>query len=398
MKIGLYAGSLRPEEGGGYTIEKEIMHSISKFKERTKHEFVLFSWFDLPHLRKNGFEIKNINASFSDKAIYRLQKLTKRISFVKIANSPLKSPLQKLILQEKIDAMLYLSPWENFFLDIPYFTMVWDLQHRLQPYFPEVSTNGEWEKREKYYKENLPKASRIIIGNEAGRDEIHQFYAIPKERIALLPHPTPAFALENSTLKHDLPKGFTPQRPYLFYPAQFWAHKNHLGLLKALQILKENFQLTLDLVFVGADKGNKRFIQHKVKELGLENQVHFLGFVAIEELIALYQNAFALAYVTYFGPENLPPLEAFALGCPVVASRVQGAEEQMENAAIFVNPTDYQSIAEGIFSLTNSEKLRQELIENGKKIAQARSGEEFVRKFFVMLDEFAPYRDGWEKI
>ena len=38
------------------------------------------------------------------------------------------------------------------------------------------------------------------------------------------------------------------------------------------------------------------------------------------DLVALYRHAFALAYVTFFGPENLPPLEAFGLGCPVVAS------------------------------------------------------------------------------
>ncbi len=395
MKIGLYAGSLRPEEGGGYTIEREIISSISKFKEQTTHEFVLFSWFDLPALRKEGFEVRNINTSFPDRLVYKLQKAMNRTFSPKKGNFTLKSPLQKLILQEKIDVMFYLSPWENFFLDIPYLTMVWDLQHRLQPYFPEVSANGEWEKREKYYKENLPKASRIIIGNEAGRNEIHQFYAIPKERIALLPHPTPTFALENASIKHQLPPNFAPQRPYLFYPAQFWAHKNHIGLLKALLLLKENFQTALDLVFVGSDKGNKRFIQQQVSKLGLENQVHFLGFVATEELIALYQNAFALAYVTYFGPENLPPLEAFALGCPVVASRVHGAEEQMGNAAILVNPSDNQSIAEGIFSLTANENLRQELIENGKKIAQARAGEGFVRQFFKMLDEFAPYRDCW---
>lgn len=391
MKIGLYSGSLRPEEGGGYTIEKEIINSISKQKDQTEHEFVLFSWFDMPHLRRQGFEVKNINTSIIERAIYKIKKLTK------IAKTHSLSPLQKLIVSERIDAMFYLSPWENFFLDIPYFTMVWDLQHRLQPYFPEVSTKGEWEKRELFYNKNLLKASRIIIGNEAGRNEINQFYNIPKERITLLPHPTPTFALENAEVKHDLPKNFVPQRPYLFYPAQFWAHKNHINLIQSLSILKQDYQLDFDLVLVGSDKGNKHFIYQKVKELGLENQVHFLGFVSIEELIALYQNAFALSYVTYFGPENLPPLEAFALDCPVVASRVSGAEEQLGSAAILVNPTSPQDIAKGISRLVNEKNLRNELIEKGKIVAKERAGSEFVSKFFTMLDEFAPYRNTWGK-
>lgn len=391
MKIGLYSGSLRPEEGGGYTIEKEIISAISKHKELTKHEFVLFSLFDIPSLRKEGFAIANINISISERAIYKI-KNTLGLSKANQANHP----LQKIILRERIDLMFYLSPWENFFLGIPYFSMVWDLQHCLQPYFPEVSAGGEWEKREHYYTKNLPKASRIIIGNKAGGDEIHQFYNIPTERIALLPHPTPSFALENAEVKHDLPKNFNPQRPYLLYPAQFWAHKNHIGLVKALQVLKEDFNTDFDLVFVGSDKGNKKFVQQKVEELGLQNRVHFLGFVAINELIALYQNAFALSYITHCGPENLPPLEAFALGCPVVASLVSGAEEQLGSAAILVSSTSPQSIAEGIMSLVNNESLRQELISKGKELAQKRSGKEFIIKFFAVLDDFEPYRSSWK--
>jgi glycosyltransferase involved in cell wall biosynthesis len=390
MKIGLYSGSLRPEEGGGYTIEKEIINAIHQCKEQTQHEFVLFSWFGMPHLQKQGFEVKNIHTSFSQRAIY---KISKKLG---IAKPPTLSPLQKLILNEKIDVMFYLSPWENFFLDIPYFSMVWDLQHRLQPYFPEVSAKGEWEKREHFYKKNLLKASRIIIGNEAGRHEIHQFYNIPKERIALLPHPTPSFALANSETKYRLPQNFNPSNPYLFYPAQFWAHKNHIGLVETLHLLKHEYHLAFDLALVGSDKGNKNYIYQKIKELGLESQVHFLGFVSVEELIALYQNAFALSYVTFFGPENLPPLEAFALGCPVVASQVSGAEEQLGNAAIFVHPTSPKSIAEGIAKLFNDGNLRAELIQNGKIIAQERAGVAFASKFFHLLDEFSPYRNTWK--
>jgi glycosyltransferase involved in cell wall biosynthesis len=389
MKIGLYSGSLRPEEGGGYTIEKEIIKAIHALKEQTEHEFVLFSWFDIPSLAKQGFQVKNISTSITERAFYKLKKA------FGLGKSSLRSPLQNLILAEKIEVMFYLSPWENFFLDIPYFSMVWDLQHRLQPYFPEVSAQGEWEKREKFYTNNLLKASRIIIGNEAGRSEISQFYNIPKERIALFPHPTPAFALENADTKHTLPAHFKPKHPYLFYPAQFWAHKNHVALLDALHILKQEYNLIFDLALVGSDKGNKDFIYQKTKILGLENQLYFLGFVSIEELIALYQNAFALAYVTYFGPENLPPLEAFALGCPVVASKVAGAEEQLADAAILVSPTSPKEIAEGIAHLANGNNLRADLIRKGKKIAQARAGSEFAKKLFTALDEFAPYRNTW---
>ncbi len=52
--------------------------------------------------------------------------------------------------------------------------------------------------------------------------------------------------------------------------------------------------------------------------------------------------------MTFFGPENLPPLEAFALKCPVIASNVSGSEEQLGDAAILVNPVNPEEIAQAI--------------------------------------------------
>ena len=61
-------------------------------------------------------------------------------------------------------------------------------------------------------------------------------------------------------------------------------------------------------------------------EFGLAGAVHILGYVSDEELIALYQHAHALLYLSRFGPENLPPLEAFALGCPAIVEDVCGCK------------------------------------------------------------------------
>ncbi|MFM6269445.1 MAG: glycosyltransferase, partial [Dolichospermum sp.] len=55
-------------------------------------------------------------------------------------------------------------------------------------------------------------------------------------------------------------------------------------------------------------------------------------------MTSLYINAFSLAFMSFFGPDNLPPLEAMALGCPVIASKVSGSEEQLGNNALLVNP------------------------------------------------------------
>jgi glycosyltransferase involved in cell wall biosynthesis len=123
--------------------------------------------------------------------------------------------------------------------------------------------------------------------------------------------------------------------------------------------------------------------------------VHFLGFVSREDLIALYTGAFALSYVTYFGPENLPPLEAFACGCPVVASNVPGSVEQYGDAAICVDPSNPDQIALAIKKLDDDPELRASLIAKGRVRCKQYTSLDYVHDVLRILDEFEPVRINW---
>ena len=88
--------------------------------------------------------------------------------------------------------------------------------------------------------------------------------------------------LEGVLSKYGIPGG------YLFFPAQFWPHKNHVGLLLAVKLLREKHGLRFPVVFVGSDPGNRQYVQDLTEELGLSSQVHFLGFVPQKDLVGLY--------------------------------------------------------------------------------------------------------------
>ena len=182
---------------------------------------------------------------------------------------------------------------------------------------------------------------------------------------------------------------------FLLYPAQFWPHKNHVNLLKALDLLRKRDGITLDLVFTGSDKGNQHYVRDKVREWGLSEQVFDLGFVSREELNALYGSALALIFPSFFGPDNIPPLEAFALGCPVLASRVAGAEEQLGNAALLFDPTDPTDIAEKVLAVKSDPALRKQLTKEGGKIAQLRSPKRYIAQIDEILNGFASIRQCW---
>lgn len=397
MKIGVYSPNASPEIGGGYTFSDELLKALAKYGENAGHQFVLITrgggtpvdippHIELLSLSRNKWkdEVSRIIAEF-----LRSLPLKKTCYLTKI---------EKVISDNKIDMLWYLSQGQYLTLEVPYITVVWDLQHRLQPYFPEVSNRGQWEYRERIYGNLLKRASKIITGTEAGKVEIENFYQIFGERIKILPHPTPSFALEapetESALilrKYNIPPSF------LFYPAQFWPHKNHAGLLYAIKLLRDNYNIVLPVVFVGSNKGNIEYITGLVSILGLQDQVHILGFVTNTDLVALYRQALALTYMTFFGPENLPPLEAFALGCPVIASNVSGAQEQLGDAAILVDPTNENQIAEAIKSIFENQILRDKLIERGKTRALKFTGKDFVTGIFSIINEMAPILRCWGK-
>jgi glycosyltransferase involved in cell wall biosynthesis len=269
------------------------------------------------------------------------------------------------------------------------------LAHRLQTYFPEVSISGwKYQDRENFYQKMIGKSSFAIIGNDAGAKQINQFYNYPLERIKTIPMPTPNYVYELTGDDKILSKNNIFKHQYLFYPAQFWPHKNHIRLLKALKILQQK-NIKFDLVFTGSDKGNQEYIKQKTKEFGLENFVKFLGFVSKEEIIALYQNAFALTYSSMFGPDNIPPLEAMALNCPVICANYNGAQEQLKNCALFFDPLNENEIVDKIINLQNNSQLRNDLQDRGAKLAKQVNTKNYVESLIKILDEFQPIREMW---
>lgn len=381
MKIGVVLDQYYEHDGGAFTFQGEVLTALFRNFDATAHEFALFSPVPLP-------------SSPLECIVYRRPSLIERGFLFLFRFWPelqdvisWHSGLEKLLRSRGVELAWLLSPRIKG-LGLPFMTIVYDLQHRLQPQFPEVSASGEWQRRERHYRRWLPRARVILAGTQAGREEIKRFYNIGDERIRILPHPTPSRALQAADVDVDIKQRFDLDSGYLLYPAQFWAHKNHINLLEALGLLRGE-GLSLQAVFTGADYGYKPQVVKAIERLGLQDQVWDLGFVTNDELLGLYKNALALTYVSFFGPENLPPLEAFALGCPVIAARVSGAEEQLGEAAVLVNPAEPTEIAAAIRRVHDDAASRRNLQIAGQKRAASWTSNDFVRGVFQILDEVA---------
>jgi glycosyltransferase involved in cell wall biosynthesis len=165
--------------------------------------------------------------------------------------------------------------------------------------------------------------------------------------------------------------------------------------LQALKLLRETYKIDLHLALAGFDTGNMQYVRSMAEVFHVADIVHFLGFIPRQDLLALYCGAFALSYMTYFGPENLPPLEAFACSCPVVASNVAGAQEQFGDAALLVDPSSPDEIALAIKRIHDDPSLRASLITKGQKRSKEYTGIDYVRDVFKIMDEFDSIRINW---
>ncbi|HLG83156.1 MAG TPA: glycosyltransferase family 1 protein [Bradyrhizobium sp.] len=388
MRVGVLLGNSDPTAGGGYTFQKEVFDALLAIGAQSRHSFVFLCHPDaaakLPPKPLPNAEVVALDVAITAQ---------RSALFGRSRPAPAVRSLDEQLQAARVDFAWQLGA-PGQVLDVPYMVVVWDLQHRLQPWFPEVSANGNWQHRENLYAAVLGRAAAVIVGTEVGKREVERFFRVDPSRILIMPHPTPRIATAGPTAQ-SVRQTYGITGDYLFYPAQFWAHKNHVNLLLALDLLKSRFDRPLSAVFVGADHGNLAHVKATAARLGLTDRVHFPGFIQREHLIELYRQAFALSYVTFFGPENLPPLEAFALRCPVIASEVSGAREQLQDAALFVDPTSPEQIADSVLRLAREQGLRQNLIDAGAKIAEGRTPEGFVNEALAFLDRFEAVRRCW---
>lgn len=274
------------------------------------------------------------------------RKIQKRLKWV--------SPLEKELMREGCDVVYFVSPslLPASLQCLNYVVTVWDNCHRDFPEFPEVRNYGEFHHREFIYKNFLAAAYAVLVDSETLRDRIHMRYGIDKERLSVTPFaPNPMISEECSMRMEDVLARYDITPGYFFYPAQFWAHKNHARIIGALDILRRKGEIHR-VVFVGGDQGNLPYLRGEIMRLGLSGQVSILGFVPSEHLRGLYQGSLAVIMPTYFGPTNIPPLEAWELGKPLIYSR--HLADQCGNAALLVDPDNALSLAEAMESVLDS--------------------------------------------
>jgi glycosyltransferase involved in cell wall biosynthesis len=383
--------------GGGYFqgLNAIIQMNDICIKNGIIFEVVIFSESSI-----SFFEEKNIIATQFKKTIF--DRIIHRILSVSIIQNLLELlkfnwiyPIERRFNNLSPDLLYFISPSSIpiYLKKINFIYTVWDLCHRDFPEFPEVR-NSVFHLRENKYKYILPFASLIVVDSEVTKNNIANYYGVSKERVLELPFsPNPFLSkISNNNLVDPLTK-LCINHNFIFYPAQFWPHKNHISILKAIKILNSQ-GVKINVVFVGGNKGNKQNIHNFIYLNELSNQVKIYDFVTSEDLNLLYSGCSAVIMPSFFGPTNLLPLEAWYFDKPIIYSDL--FFEQVQNAAILVNPFSPQSIAEGILS-SMDEKIRENVIREGTSRLEFIETEiqNSIKKIENYILKYRELRDNW---
>jgi glycosyltransferase involved in cell wall biosynthesis len=295
-------------------------------------------------------------------------------------------PVSKIL--QRLACDLWIFPAQDtwtYLLPVPALGVIFDLMHRYERCFPEVSSWGIYQSRERHYNNMCRWARGLLVDSETGRRHVLESYEIEPARVHVLPFVAPAHSTCGSSRigRHSrLPP------KYIFYPSQFWDHKNHPRLIEAAGRLKAKLP-DLNLVFVGSKKNGYPAAFDLVRRLGIEETVHFLGYVPDAEMAELYRKARAMIMPTFFGPTNIPPLEAIANGCPVAVSEIYGMPEQLGDAALYFNPASVEEISQVIERLWTDDDLCRELARRGLSRASKWTQAHFTQRLSEIISSLS---------
>ena len=225
----------------------------------------------------------------------------------------------------------------------------------------------------------------IITISETSKKDICRFLGVFPDKVKVI-HLAPREVfreIEEPSLLQKIRNKYSLPEKFVLYVGDVNYNKNLFGLAEACK------KINVPLVIVGkqAKSGeidrkhieNRPFVRF-LHKFGDDPSVLRVGFVPDEDLAVIYNLATLFCQPSFYEGFGLGVLEAFASGCPVVASRVQALVEIGEPACVFFDPKDSKDMAEKISTVLADEVLRNQLIETAKIFVKNYSWEKTARE------------------
>lgn len=205
----------------------------------------------------------------------------------------------------------------------------------------------------------LKNSKKIITVSNFSKDEVSNYFRIPKDKFTVIYN-----GVDTEQFKVSKTKNAADPK-YILAVSSRNFHKNFQGLIKAFKEVKDEFK-DLNLHIVGGSE-IKSFnnIELDIEDLKHENRIHFLGRVNDQELIKSYQKASLFIFPSFYEGFGIPPLEAQACGCPVIASDKASMPEVLADSVLYFDPASTAELSEKIRFFYNNSEQKDKLANLG---------------------------------
>lgn len=248
-----------------------------------------------------------------------------------------------------------------------------DLQHL---HHPQFFTPEKLAWRETYYRLWCRRADAIVVPSQWTKADLVKHYCMRPDRVCVIPWGSGTEISDGIGTSHfqaTLSHLHLLVKPFAYFPARTWPHKNHTRLLEALALLRDRYGLRVPLVCTGHKDDFWPQIDRHISDLDLRDQVHFLGYVSSAQVRALYSACQFVVFPTLFEGYGFPLIEAFRQGVAIACSNVTCLPEQAGDAALLFDPQSVESIADAIRRMATDEGLRCRLAARGRERDQSYS-------------------------
>jgi len=347
--------------GTYYTIN--LVHALNKLSDNQKPEIIVFSnTKDFQRLVGETDYPYLVFEDISQSEYSRLEKVINNVS-----GRILKKKILRKSYKKPIDALFILQRSE-YLESIPAEKRIYWIPDFQDKHYPQFFTEDGLRKKDERSKWVHQNAKKIIFSSQAVTDDWNKFYPNYKGVVKVVhfavTHPEfDSLSIEELRLKHSIPE------EYFFAPNQFWAHKNHMLVIKAAEILKNQGQ-PMVIAFSGKENDNRNpgyteSLKEYVAENNLEDVVKFLGFLDRREQLKLMKHAVAVIQPSLFEGWSTVIEDAMAMNQRVIASDLDVNKEQLLEKGIYFDRESPIALAESLKSFKGSEV---DYLYNNKKV------------------------------
>lgn len=354
MNIGIYLSDIKPSDGGIFQYSLYLLRMLNSC-DKIEHISVFinkgtkdlyFDVLDQPKIHKifidypgklTGF-LKQFSDFWLNRYYMRQYPKPLFLKFYKLLN-----PDRYKLNSYTIDLLHVPRPYSPAYrLKYPVVLTMHDVQHF---HFPEFFTPIQRIQKAITYHVSVQEADHIIVSFSHIKNDLVKYFQTEESKISVCGVPlTDDWLSGDASGIDELRSRYPVPDDFILTPAATWEHKNHLAILEALNMLRqEDFRVCW--VATGHKTPFYKNICRRIKELGLEDQVLFTGVVSDKDLKGLYSRASLVVIPTLYEAGSGPLFEAMRYSVPVICSSVTSLPETIGDMDFVFDPRNISDMA-----------------------------------------------------